>query len=906
MKKITFSSIMFLFLLTVNLYSQINQDWKWQHPFPQGNIIRYTKVVDAQNWVMVGESGVFIKTTNGGANFTVTTNAGTVTPVGNMQSKPLYNGWFFNANTGMVCGYSGYFARTTNGGTTWDTTITTGVTSFLYGIHFINDNTGYMCGSSAKLLKTTNAGLNWNPVTVTGFTTGMYNVFALDTNYIWASLSNSRAVAFTTNAGVNWYYTPATFGLSFAQDINFVDQNTGFACGNAGKVYYTTNGGYNWIANPTTGTNTLYHIFTEPLPGTPTVPYSEGFEGTFLPTGWQKVNVSGTNEWTQSTTSVHSGTYSAFINYQSTGGEDWLITPKWSIQSGDSLKFWVAKNFSAVYPPDSLLVKVSATDSATGSFISTIKSIDVANLGLGWFEYKIPLSAFAGQNIYIAFQHKDLDGNGCYLDDVSITRQVNNAYVYVTGDPYNIFRRTLTDTTWTAIPCLGPTQMWTSQYFSSSKLGNIWLTAGGQGMMNISTNGGANWTDKTFMISAGNRNDIWADTYNGKAITVGNLGATGANDQVMITTNGGTNWTLSGISSTSGFYSISMVNTNTGYISGSAGAVQKTTNGGFNWTALTTPIPTTESLNKISFVDANTGWVFSNSVNASGTIWKTTNAGVNWTQSLLTATDSSRINGGQMINANTGWVISNLPALTPRPYKTTDGGATWTRQDNYSGTWPPYLLGMQMMDANTGYITGGYSTASLIKTTDGGANWFPVALPWTTGYYDVHFANQNFGMVVGSTGFIAITTNGGTSWTYQNANEGNLTSCWMFPNGNSYVAGNGQTFPHAAILKNSNTLTGGIEYSGNLPEKYTLNQNYPNPFNPTTTIKFALPKAGNVSILIYDVAGREVTRLINNAPLNAGSFDVKFDGSNLSSGIYFYKLLVDGNTISTKKMSLIK
>lgn len=241
MKKLSISSFVFLFLLSVNVFSQVNQDWKWQHPFPQGNIIRYTKVVDAQNWIMVGESGVFIKTTNGGTNFTVATNAGTVAPLGNMQNKPLYNAWFFNANTGMVCGYSGYFARTTNGGTTWDTTISTGVTSFLYGIHFINDNTGFMCGSSAKLLKTTNAGLNWTLMSVTGFTTGMYNVFALDTNFIWTSLSSSRAVAFTSNGGVNWYYTPATFGLSFAQDINFINQNTGFVCGNAGKVYYTTN-----------------------------------------------------------------------------------------------------------------------------------------------------------------------------------------------------------------------------------------------------------------------------------------------------------------------------------------------------------------------------------------------------------------------------------------------------------------------------------------------------------------------------------------------------------------------------------------------------------------------------------------------------------------------------------------
>ena len=88
--------------------------------------------------------------------------------------------------------------------------------------------------------------------------------------------------------------------------------------------------------------------------------------------------------------------------------------------------------------------------------------------------------------------------------------------------------------------------------------------------------------------------------------------------------------------------------------------------------------------------------------------------------------------------------------------------------------------------------------------------------------------------------------------------------------------------------------------------KYTLEQNYPNPFNPTTTIKFSLPKAGIVTLKIYDVAGREVMRLINNQNMNAGYQTQLFNGSMLSSGVYFYSLLVDNNLIATKKMVLVK
>ena len=909
MKKNSFLFTLIFLIIAVNLSAQVNQDWKWQHPFPQGNIIRYTKVFDALNWVFVAESGTFMKTTNGGLNFTVYTNAGTVYPPGNGQSKALYNGWFFNANTGMVCGFLGYYARTTNGGVSWDTTISTGTTSSLYGIHFINANTGYMCGSSAKLFKTTNAGLSWTPITVTGFTTTMYNVYATDENHIWTSLSNGRC-GFTTDGGTTWNYPSATFGLSFAQDVNFIDANTGFICGNAGKVYNTTNGGFNWTANWTAGANTMYNIFTETQSGA-TQPYFEGFESPtlFPPTGWTNVNVAGGVMWMRSYW-FHSGAQSAICAFQSPGpGEDWLITPRWNIQSGDSLVFWL-RMFLGGSNPDSLCVRVSTTDSNLSSFTTRLLYLDQSN-GYpplpNWARFSVSLNAYAGQGIFLAFKHGDNNGEGILIDDVSIERQgpsVTN--VYVTGDPNNIYKRTLVDTTWIPIPLTGPSQTWTSQYFSSSKTGNTWVAAGGQGLVNVSTNGGANWTDKTFLISAGNRNDVWAETPTGKAITVGFPGSAGvSSDQVMITTNGGTNWTLAGISSSQGFRSISMVNTTTGYICGSSGEIQKTINGGFNWSLVAAGIPATESLYKINFVDASTGWVFSNSYNAAGTVWKTVNGGLNWTQSILT-TDSTRITGAHMVNANTGWLISNLPALTPRPYKTTNGGTTWTRQDAFSGTWPAVLNGIQMMDANTGYIVGGYATTSLIKTTNGGANWDAISLPYNTSYNDVHFINANTGMVAATTGLAAITTNAGAVWLAQNVNDGAMTACWMFSNGMSFAVGNGQTFPHAAIFKNSNALTGNTVYTGTVPESYSLSQNYPNPFNPSTTIKFALPKSGNVTLTVYDLSGKEVSVLFNNTPLNTGKFEYKFDGSSLSSGVYFYKLSVNGNTVDTKRMVLLK
>ena len=92
--------------------------------------------------------------------------------------------------------------------------------------------------------------------------------------------------------------------------------------------------------------------------------------------------------------------------------------------------------------------------------------------------------------------------------------------------------------------------------------------------------------------------------------------------------------------------------------------------------------------------------------------------------------------------------------------------------------------------------------------------------------------------------------------------------------------------------------------NGSIPTVYELQQNYPNPFNPTTKINFAIPKQGLVTLKVYDVLGREVANLVNEVK-TAGNYIVDFDASYLASGVYFYKLEVNGFS-DVKRMMLIK
>ena len=153
---------------------------------------------------------------------------------------------------------------------------------------------------------------------------------------------------------------------------------------------------------------------------------NEGFENpTFPPAGWHTKNILGGVAWMRASTITHTGAGSAIIAWETTGGEDWLVTPQVPVLAGDSLKFWIRRFWSAIYEPDTLQIRISTTDTAVASFTMVLATYNVnafPNPNFG--EYKIDLSSFSGQNVYIAFRHYDVNGNGMYLDDVTVVGSV--------------------------------------------------------------------------------------------------------------------------------------------------------------------------------------------------------------------------------------------------------------------------------------------------------------------------------------------------------------------------------------------------------------------------------------------------------------------------------------------------
>ena len=95
-----------------------------------------------------------------------------------------------------------------------------------------------------------------------------------------------------------------------------------------------------------------------------------------------------------------------------------------------------------------------------------------------------------------------------------------------------------------------------------------------------------------------------------------------------------------------------------------------------------------------------------------------------------------------------------------------------------------------------------------------------------------------------------------------------------------------------------------FEQISTLPSAYTLEQNYPNPFNPTTTIRFAVPRHSQVSLILYNILGQTIATLVDKQ-LPAGEYQVTLNGDRLSSGVYFYRI-VAGDFVQARKLVLLK
>ncbi len=284
------------------------------------------------------------------------------------------------------------------------------------------------------------------------------------------------------------------------------------------------------------------------------------------------------------------------------------------------------------------------------------------------------------------------------------------------------------------------------------------------------------------------------------------------------------------------------------YLPQSSGPILFSTDGGDNWTTL--PLASAHGL----------------AVNAQGHLFAGT-----WNQGIFRSTDGGNTWVNVLFEGNvTSWKLAVTPdqkvhAMYASYYASDDGGDNWENRHPAFG-W----AGPMTTHGNDVYI--GYLGGKIFKTSDAGLNW------------------------------TELDTAGLKGSTLSNTFENQIS---LDPSGRIYAYGRVFLNPDlTGVYRSVQPITGIKDKGGLAPVDFSLHQNYPNPFNPSTTIKFSVPQTSYVSLKIYDALGREIAELVNEE-LQTGSYQVEFDGSNLSSGVYFYTLKA-GKFLSTKKLVLMK
>ena len=402
---------------------------------------------------------------------------------------------------------------------------------------------------------------------------------------------------------------------------------------------------------------------------------------------------------------------------------------------------------------------------------------------------------------------------------------------------------------------------------------------------------------------------FFLDSLTGWAVTGTNSGPGNIN-YILKTTNGGDNWLIK-YDDTCFFSRIYFADTNNGYASGGSGGGRayfyKTTNSGINWNRIWNT--GASEFDDMSGLNKDTIWVVDHD-RLTGGVFRTTNGGQSWTQQL--SAGSQNPDKIYMYNARIGFIVNNnWGAKSLR--KTTDSGNSWFNILNEG------FSDMKFLDSLTGWKC--WRADTINKTTNGGLNWINYLLPPTSGNFGSSVITQiaiinndtiwgagpeKYHTPNGSSGMLYITTNGGLNWGYQlpdisiyryyliDFESKKIGWAYSFFSGVHTVTG-GDTTIYVGVNKKSNEI----------PSGYYLFQNYPNPFNQFTIINYKCSIAGEISLKVFDILGKEVRTLVNEKK-QPGTYQLRFDAEGLPSGVYFYSLIIDGKNIDTKKLVLVK
>lgn len=699
-------------------------------------------------------------------------------------------------------------------------------------------------------------------------------------------------------------------------DIRFVNENTGWVVGLTGGIYKSSDGGQSWQEQRSNATLDLKTAF-------------------FLDD--QKGFVGGANRYLLSTTN---------------GGTTWKVdsisaitttsASIYSIYFADNLRGWIlASTSSAGWI-------LSTTDGGTNWTVNltTAKSLNKMNFfepnkgiacgkdaatlyytsdGINWTLAPTPLLG--------GFNYTRSDLRGVFMSSATDAHVVGWGTASAGLQPSIHLKTTNSGASWTYLTQTEPNRTYDNLYNVWFKDATNGIAIGGASRGSVvvrTTDGGQNWIPITAPFGS---------TLYGISGIGNKLWLAGSSGLIIFSQDFGESWHLLTPMPSGTIYSLAFPSSLVGYAAGFDGVLLRTTDGGQKWSGGYLSVgKTTLNIQSIFFLNENVGYAAC----SYQMVAKTTDGGATWSAIINDTTSATTTSYGvHFVNENLGFVVGKIGAGIDVIYKTTDGGISWSSKTNITGK---DLRDVVFKNENNGIIVGFGLKA--LYTIDGGTNWaaatfnnLPVGFG-TPNMYSVKFISENEAIAVGDK-FILKSTDSGASWNYvQTASANQLNSVSFKDQNNGYAVGTKEAwqttdagnswisvydpnvfegtlysstidldgnawFGGASSAIYTNRIWVGVEgENGNHVDGFELQQNYPNPFNPSTIINYNLAKSSYVTLDVYDVLGKQVAKLVN-AYQSAGNYSQKFNPENLSGGVYFYTLKVDGY-VSSKKMILIK
>lgn len=826
--------------------------------------------------------------------------------------------------------------KTTNGGASWTQLSSTLNENFYFVNKLVFDQSTntLWAGTRKGIFKSTNGGSSFTAVLTNGSGNDVHctdiEISPSSPTKLYAAfgLFNQSSIYRSTDAGANWtqvYSQPGYGRIELAtseQNTNDVfaslmDLNTS----GTGAMLYSSNSGNSWnnitIPGPNsygqttyTGTQGWYNNIMYVKPNNENVVYVAGIDfwvSTNKGTTWtRKTDGGGNPAYDVVHVDQHAITVPASnLNYVFLGTDGGIY------KSTDSGESWTAVNnnlnITQFYAGD---VNPTGTVYYGGTQDNgTIKSTGGAN-------WNISLGGDGGVTIV-----DDANSNIVYGE------YVNLCFLKSTdaGASWNIMMNGIPkgpeywDGTTDRVQFIAP--------FAMDPNNSSTLIAGSYRIYRT-TNGAASWTTisgdltgdgagsngatiSTVHIAHGNSNVMYAGCSNGR---------------VQVTTDGGANWNLrSGTLPNRYCRRIVSEKNNpgiayavySGYQSGQK--IFKTTNYGINWSNISGNLPNIP-VNDIVIDPQNSGHYY---VATDLGVFSTQNGGTSWVQessgmpNVVVHDLEYRESDGKLFAFTHGRGLFSAPltaggVVSTLQYDdgTPSSGYVWNQSGNGSANrLTPPSGGVQVLNIQI-YFTGVNSGTATYKPiilgdNSGSPGSYLATFGFTTASsvpgwdtYDITGSN----IYVNGDFYVGLLYDGTNtpSFGYDPANN---NRAWDY-NG-SWSQWNETYFMRAQVM----TATGIHTLETTVPENFELLQNYPNPFNPSTTIRYALPEAADVTLIVYDIQGRKIAELVNNRQ-GAGTYEVTWNGKNDSgieaaSGIYLYTIKA-GNIIQSSKMMLLR